>query len=844
MKKIFALLLITIVPLIFIINSQYNITAKNEEFGEEENESIEFRKEEHESEEYEKEKGEYKKDDSPYAKMTMQEKLRIWDAIGDMPPDIAPLNQWTSVGPAGMFTDLANNIKFSGRIKWVKQRGNKIFASAETGGLWRLITVGSATTYECITENLRTKGFHRFDIKPGDENTIVLSTETGVYKTRNGGINWYRLNSVPDGTIEIMYDPIVPNKIHFAGSYGYKNSLDSGATISNSFSIGNLYFTNVAINSSNSNLLCISIWRNDAFTTPSVLYSTDGGQSFNNAGGLPTSQVYNANVVYSVGGTCYAQIERPGLVLEIYKSFNNGQFWNLAATNLGNGGAQGIFQFLAASPYDPNVCFGGAVMMWRTTNGGTFSFIGHNALHPDIHCVTWTDDGRILCGGDGGLQVSSDNGTTWNTNLNSLPITQYYHFDVSSGNPNYLVGGSQDNGLSVTSGSGNFWFLTGWGDGDGICYDPGQYNIIYGIIGYSFRHVKSTNYGQTWFGAWGEGTPDAIEYIPNQFGGQIISDGFSPTWLYTAYGPYIYKSTNQSQTWKKLSRTPFYTQELKNYYNEMSVQGSSAYLYITRKGVNYGSRLYRINTGANDTALINYEGNLPNNVEIRKIVPSKYYSTTLYAMLWDYANLGYSVMKSTNNGASWFNRTNNLPQVFPNDLVEYPNDSSKLVIATEFGCYKTTNGGSVWQRWNKSMPEGVKTVQLKGIDSTAIPASGKFYVYACTYGRGIFYRDFTDFDPPTNISNTNEIKGYRLNQNYPNPFNPETSITFSVPKKENVEIKIYSITGQEIMTLTNKIYERGDYRVTMNGTNLSSGVYFYKLVTSSFSDTKRMMLIK
>ncbi len=86
--------------------------------------------------------------------------------------------------------------------------------------------------------------------------------------------------------------------------------------------------------------------------------------------------------------------------------------------------------------------------------------------------------------------------------------------------------------------------------------------------------------------------------------------------------------------------------------------------------------------------------------------------------------------------------------------------------------------------------------------------------------------------------------GYTLSQNYPNPFNPSTTINYSIPKSGFVTLKIYDMLGKEVMTLVNENQTTGTYKVTFNAGNLTSGVYFYKLSTNGFIDTKRMALIK
>jgi subtilisin-like proprotein convertase family protein len=85
---------------------------------------------------------------------------------------------------------------------------------------------------------------------------------------------------------------------------------------------------------------------------------------------------------------------------------------------------------------------------------------------------------------------------------------------------------------------------------------------------------------------------------------------------------------------------------------------------------------------------------------------------------------------------------------------------------------------------------------------------------------------------------------YSLNQNYPNPFNPSTTIKFGLPKGENVKLVVYDLLGREVKTLINEFRASGTHEVNFDASALSSGVYFYKLVTPNFTETKRMLLVK
>jgi len=92
--------------------------------------------------------------------------------------------------------------------------------------------------------------------------------------------------------------------------------------------------------------------------------------------------------------------------------------------------------------------------------------------------------------------------------------------------------------------------------------------------------------------------------------------------------------------------------------------------------------------------------------------------------------------------------------------------------------------------------------------------------------------------------NSNETPRFLLYQNYPNPFNSSTIINFSVAKKGNVKLTIFNAVGQKISTLVDEEKNPGKYAVLFDATNFSSGTYFYKLESGSYSKVHKMLLLK
>ena len=134
----------------------------------------------------------------------------------------------------------------------------------------------------------------------------------------------------------------------------------------------------------------------------------------------------------------------------------------------------------------------------------------------------------------------------------------------------------------------------------------------------------------------------------------------------------------------------------------------------------------------------------------------------------------------------------------------------------------------VWYVHNNGF--GRVTVKLYNTDNTAQFIERTFYVKRGTVG----------------ITHINSVvKNFVLKQNYPNPFNPTTNINFSIPKNQNVSLKIYDMMGKEVANLiNNEFLKAGEYKADFNAANLSSGVYYYTLKTNEFTSTKSMLLIK
>ena len=120
------------------------------------------------------------------------------------------------------------------------------------------------------------------------------------------------------------------------------------------------------------------------------------------------------------------------------------------------------------------------------------------------------------------------------------------------------------------------------------------------------------------------------------------------------------------------------------------------------------------------------------------------------------------------------------------------------------------------------------------------------YLYQCDYHfsigmTGSFTANLTGVeDMQTSVQPSN----FKLMQNFPNPFNPTTMISFDIPYRTYVSIKVFNLIGQEVATIVSEMMDAGSYSRIWNAASLPSGVYFYRLQTESFNAIKRLILIK
>lgn len=188
------------------------------------------------------------------------------------------------------------------------------------------------------------------------------------------------------------------------------------------------------------------------------------------------------------------------------------------------------------------------------------------------------------------------------------------------------------------------------------------------------------------------------------------------------------------------------------------------------------------------------------------------------------------IFKTTNSGNTWSTLSSGTNLTLTN--LFFADANTGWVCGDNLSVRKTTNGGVNWS--NQYLAGMYFFNGIHFINSMTGWVVGENGSILKTITGGVGIRKIESGIPDK----------FLLLQNYPNPFNPSTNIRYQIPDNKFVNLKVFDAIGKEIETLVNEKQSPGTYEVIFDGSIYSSGIYFYKLITDGFSETKKMVLIK
>lgn len=370
--------------------------------------------------------------------------------------------------------------------------------------------------------------------------------------------------------------------------------------------------------------------------------------------------------------------------------------------------------------------------------------------------------------------------------------------DVLFINPNTGYACGNNGTILKTTNGGNSWVNLVSGTADfltSLAVNPSNSNIIY-AVGDNGTILRTTNGGSNWNKTNVGGLYDAIVFKDMNTG------------VVAGLGGFMYRTTNAGNNWINVDPGIGLTTIYSFYTIGSSIFGGCA----------SGKIIKSTNNGLNWT---NYQ------------TPSTF---AFYGLYFTDVNTGYAVdntgkvFKSTNSGVNW-------SQIFSHSGTKYKivsNGIDMFMCGVQGNILKSTNNGVNWILQSTSTQTDFFAMQF--VSPTTGFAVGE---------NGAIYKTTNGGEPIGIQSISGEIpRAYNLSQNYPNPFNPVTNIEFSIPARSYVKLIVFDISGRQVAELVNENLPAGTYKADFDSKELASGIYFYRLISVDFSETKKMILAK
>jgi len=787
-------------------------------------------------------------------------------------PDNFDTTQWQQIGPhnIGGRTDA---------IAFNPLNPNTVYAGSASGGLWRSYSGGEGVSaWEYIVTGYPVLGVGAISISPIDTNIIYIGTGEvygyqnsiggltvrttrgsygiGILKTTNNGTTWTKSldwsYNQRRGVQVVRINPLNSNTVWAGTTEGTYRSYDAGASWTQVHTT--IMVTDLIINPSDTSMVLIACG-NLGSTGNGFYRTTNNGNSWAKlTNGLPSSyggktlfSVYKTspNVIFASIGNGSSSSAGTWLV----KTVDNGNTWTTVSTQ-NYATYQGWFShFVVVHPLDSSKVLTAGVDVWKSNTGGTNLikksswsawFFGRvpiggpegppNYSHADHHAfaIHPTDPNTVYFGNDGGVFRTTNFGETFEGLNGGYQTTQFYQkFSCGTVDTVLSIGGMQDNATAIHDGD-LAWIRVIGGDGSCTAINSLNNNIMYGSSQY-LNIRKSTNGGSS------------FTYVPVPSGGNesfiapFILGVNNPNVMYAASSR-VHKSLNGGSSWtttnngNNLDGNPVLTLAISSTNTNI--------VFASTAPVSSRARIFRTTNGGN-----NWEN-------ITSILPDRYPVDIAVDLTNDaivyvvFSGFGTShIYKSTNSGDNWTDIGQSLPDVPTSSVIVDPLSPNHVYIGNDIGVYVSTNNGTNWSEFQNGMIDAAIIMDL-----SISPDNRK--LRAATHGKGVFEKDL--LNPTVGISsNTNIVKNYILDQNYPNPFNNVTNISYQIPRKSFVSVRVYDISGKEVRSILNESKSAGSYLIRFDASELSSGIYFYKLQAvpddkqgSSYVEIRKMILVK
>ena len=375
----------------------------------------------------------------------------------------------------------------------------------------------------------------------------------------------------------------------------------------------------------------------------------------------------------------------------------------------------------------------------------------------------------------------------------------------------HIFAGTKWNGILRTTNNGARWIVDTVHtirDVRSLVINKNNNFIFAGTYGQGV--YRSTDNGESWTQINNGFTTNSSEYIctmaisPN-------NDVFAATFYE------VYRSTDNGDSWSLATNGI-----TKNDLRAMSINSTGDIFVASSQ---YTGKIFRSTN--NGQYWINKSEGLTSNFIYALAVNSEDHI---------FAGTDKGIFQSTDNGENWVQKSNGINLFHTISSLTINSNGNIFAGTFAWGIYRSTNNANNWELIN----EGFNYKETY-ISSLAINSNG--FIYAGIDAKGGVYRSINS---TTSVKDKilSQSQDFSLSQNYPNPFNPLTSIQYAIRNRQFVMIKVYDLLGKEVMTLIDEEKLPGNYEVEFDGSNLTSGTYFYRMQAGDFSETKKLILVK
>jgi photosystem II stability/assembly factor-like uncharacterized protein len=339
-----------------------------------------------------------------------------------------------------------------------------------------------------------------------------------------------------------------------------------------------------------------------------------------------------------------------------------------------------------------------------------------------------------------------------------------------------------------------------------------------GIVNGNANLYKTIDGGISWF--------TVFQTPPNRgfFNGLVFTKANGYIFA-LAIAERIYRSSNSGLNWIELNAG---LNGVSNAHNSLFLVDNDFYGF----GMNNGAARVRItpdNSYSWQTFAVGITGNYTSAIA--------FHTNKLYGVAATSSSLS-TLARTTNGGTTW-SPIDIGPGLTGTCYIQWIESTPVLYIVGSNGKVKRSINNGV--NWTETPTANVDNITHFDF----INVMNVIYGYAVSSdGDVIKLVDSVLVITGKNNNNSNIPVEYKLEQNYPNPFNPSTNIAFSIPNAEDVRLAVYDYLGQEVAVIKNEFMPAGNHEVNFNASDLSSGIYFYKLTAGNFVETKKMILVK